>query len=250
MKTKTVVITGSTKGIGKGIALKLIRENHNVVLNYTKDDKSARETFDLLSQETSHVLLVKADVSKKEDVKSLMHQCIQRFGAIDVLINNAACVVDKPMLEMSEKEWDQVVDVNMKGTFLCSQVAATYMLHQKKGGLILNVGAATGIRARKDGINTCASKAAIMIMTQCLALELGPKIRTNTIIPGLTRTEETERRFNLNDASVIRSREAAIPLQRIGIPEDIANVVAFLLADEANFINGQKIVIDGGQYML
>ena len=234
----------------------MIRDNYNVVLNYakdnitSKDDIKAKETLHLLRQETSQVILVKADVSKKADVESLMHQCIQRFGAINVLINNAACVVDRPVLEMSEKEWNHVVDVNMKGTFLCSQVAATHMIHQENGGLILNTGAATGIRARKDGINTCASKAAIMIMTQCLTLELGPKIRTNTIIPGLTRTQETERRFNLNDASVIRSREATIPLQRIGIPEDIANVVALLLADEANFINGQKIVIDGEQYML
>lgn len=123
------------------------------------------------------------------------------------------------------------------------------MLQQEDGGLILNIGASTGIRARKNGINTCASKAGIMIMTQCLALELGPKVRANTIIPGLTRTEETERRFHLNNPSVLRSREETILLQRIGTPEDIANAVALLLADEAGFINGQKIVVDGGQYM-
>jgi 3-oxoacyl-[acyl-carrier protein] reductase len=249
MKSKTVVITGSTKGIGRGIALRLARDHHNIVLNYAAEDKKAQEALHLCEQVTSRVLLVKADVSKKTEVEHLMQQCVHHFGAIDVLINNAARVVDKPALEMSEEEWEQVVNVNLKGTFLCSQIAATYMLQQEDGGLILNIGASTGIRARKNGINTCTSKAGVMIMTQCLALELGPKIRANTIIPGLTRTEETERRFHLDDPSVLRSREETIPLQRIGTPEDIANAVALLLADEAGFINGQKIVVDGGQYM-
>lgn len=249
MKSKTVVITGSTRGIGSGIALRLARDHHNIVLNYAEDDRQAQETLHLCEQVTSQVLLIKADVSKKVEVERLMRQCVQRFGAIDVLINNAARVIDKPVLEMSEEEWEQVINVNLKGTFLCSQIAATHMLQQEDGGLILNIGASTGIRARKNGINTCAAKAGIMIMTQCLALELGPKIRANTIIPGLTRTEETERRFHLNDPSILRSREETIPLQRIGTPEDIANVVALLLADEASFINGQKIVVDGGQSM-
>ncbi|HEU5382332.1 MAG TPA: SDR family NAD(P)-dependent oxidoreductase, partial [Ktedonobacteraceae bacterium] len=214
MKSRTVVITGSTKGIGRGIALRLARDHHNIVLNYANDDKKAQETLHLCEQITAQVLLVKADVSKKSEVEYLMQQSIQRFGMLDVLVNNAACVVDKPALEMSEEEWEQVINVNLKGTFLCSQMAATYMLQQEDGGIILNIGASTGIRARKNGINTCASKAGIMIITQCLALELGPKVRANTIIPGLTRTEETEHRFNLNDPSVLRSREETIPLQR------------------------------------
>lgn len=249
MKRKTVIITGSTKGIGKGIALRLARDQHQIVLNYATDDRQAQETLQQCQHITSQVLLVKADVSKKTDVEHLMHQCLQHFGSLDVLVNNAACVIDKPALEMSEQEWERVINVNMKGTFLCSQAAASYMLEQEDGGLILNIGASTGIRARKNGINTCASKAGIMIMTQCLALELGPKVRVNTLIPGLTRTEETERRFHLDDPAVLRSREETIPLQRIGTPEDIANVVALLLTDEAGFINGQKIVVDGGQYM-
>lgn len=249
MKRKTVIITGSTKGIGKGIALRLARDQHNIVLNYATDEKHAQETLHQCQQITSQVLLVKADVSRKTDVEQLMQQCLQHFGSLDVLVNNAACVIDKPALDMSEQEWERVVNVNMKGTFLCSQAAALRMLEQEDGGLILNIGASTGIRARKNGINTCASKAGIMIMTQCLALELGPKIRVNTLIPGLTRTEETEHRFHLDDPAVLRSREETVPLQRIGTPEDIANAVAMLLTDEAGFINGQKIVVDGGQHM-
>src|SRR5579883_2846000 len=249
MKSKTVVVTGSTKGIGRGIALRLAREHHNIVLNYATDERQAQETLHLCEQITSQVMLIKADVSKKVEVEHLMQESVRRFSSLDVLINNAACVIDKPVLEMSEQEWEQVVNVNMKGTFLCSQAAARYMLQQKDGGLILNIGASTGIRARKNGINTCSSKAGIMIMTQCLALELGPKIRANTIIPGLTRTEETIQRLHLDDPEVARTRAETIPLKRIGTPDDVADAVLLCLSPHAQFITGQKILVDGGQYM-
>src|SRR5579885_1657846 len=114
MKSKTVVVTGSTKGIGKGIAFRLARDHHNVVLNYATDEGQAQETLHLCEQITSRVVLVKADVSKKMEVEHLMQECVHRFGSLDVLVNNAACVIDKPMLEMSEQEWEQVVNVNMK----------------------------------------------------------------------------------------------------------------------------------------
>src|SRR6266487_1535246 len=246
---KTVVITGSTKVIGKAIALHLAQQPYNIVLNYASDTRQAQETLALCQQVTPQVLLVKADVSNKRAVEALMQESIQVFGSLDVLINNAARIIDKSVLEMSENDWDQVIATNMKGTFLCSQIAASYMLQQEDGGSILNIGASTGIRGRKNGINTCASKAGIMVMTQCLALELGPKIRVNTIVPGLTRTEETEQRFHLDDSADLRARTEAIPLQRIGTPEDIAHAVTMLLSDQARFINGQKIVVDGGQYM-
>jgi 3-oxoacyl-[acyl-carrier protein] reductase len=249
MKRKTVIITGSTRGIGRGIALRLARDQHNVVLNYARDEQQAHATLDLCQQVNPNMLLVKADVSQKTEVASLMQQCVERFGSIDVLINNAARVADKPLYELTEQDWELVVDTNMKGTFLCSQTAVKYMLQQEEGGLILNIGASTGIRARKNGMNTCASKAAVMIMTQSITLELGPKIRANTIIPGLTRTEETEQRFHLDNPDVLHSRVENIPLQRIGTPEDVANTVAALLSDDMAFVNGQKIVVDGGQYM-
>ena len=150
---------------------------------------------------------------------------------------------------MTENEWDSVVDVSMKGAFLCSQAAARQMLSQDDGGTILNIGASTRITARRNGINTCASKAGLMIMTQCLALELSPKIRVNTIIPGLTVTAETERRFSLDDPSVRSQREGAIPLQRLGQPADVAAAVMLMLSDDAGFITGQKLVVNGGQYM-
>ncbi len=243
------VVTGSTRGIGRSIAVRLIEEGYKVVLNYAGDDEQAQETLRFCQQKTTDVLLVKADVSRKSDADRLMQTCVQAFGTLDVLINNAACVIDKPFLALTEEDWDTVVDTDMKGTFLCSQAAAAFMLKQDQGGTIINVGASTGIRGRVNGVNTCASKAGIMVMTKCLALELGPKIRVNTIIPGLTLTEETRARFHLDDPEIRRGREAAIPLQRIGTPEDVAGGIILLLSNEARFINGSKLVIDGGQYM-
>ncbi len=249
IKRRTVIITGSTRGIGQATALRLAQEQYNVVLNYASNEKQAQETLKLCQQINPNVLLVKADVSSKPAVEMLMRESFEQFHSLDVLINNAARVIDKPLHEMSEEDWDCVIDTNMKGTFFCSQIASSYMLQQDDGGIILNIGAPTGIRGRKNGINTCASKAGVMVMTLCLALELGPKIRVNTIIPGLTRTEETIERFHLDDPAVLRTRAESIPLGRIGTPNDIANVVTLLLSDEARFINGQKIFVDGGQYM-
>lgn len=249
MQRKTAIVTGSTKGIGKAIALRLARENYNVALNYASDDQAASQALEACQTLTPHVMLIKADISNKQAVEDLMRKSVETFHSLDVLVNNAALVVDKPLHELSEDDWDRVIDTNMKGTFLCSQIASRYMLKQDEGGIILNIGASTGIRGRKNGINTCASKAGIMIMTQCLALELGPKIRVNTIIPGLTKTEETAKRFHLDDPQVLQARTETIPLQRVGTPEDVANTVIMLLSDEAQFINGQKIVVDGGQYM-
>jgi NAD(P)-dependent dehydrogenase (short-subunit alcohol dehydrogenase family) len=219
------------------------------MLNYSSSDERADATLTECRKIDPSAAMVKADVSHTAAVSLLMERAIEIFGRIDVLVNNAARVIDKPALEMSEEEWDAVLDVNLKGAFLCSQYAARQMLTQDDGGLILNIGASTGIRGRRNGVNTCASKAGLMVMTQCLALELGPKIRVNTIVPGLTVTEETEQRFGLQDPTVRRAREESVPLHRLGSPGDIADAVMLMLADESRFITGQKLVIDGGQYM-
>ncbi len=246
---RTAVVTGSSGGIGKAIAMRLLRSGVGVVLNYSNNDRQAADTLSECRAIGPKVILVKADISRGGEARNLIRRAIDEFGALDVLVNNAARVADKPALDMTEDEWDDVVDVNLKGAFLCSQHAARQMLKQDDGGVILNIGAPTGIRGRRNGVNTCASKAGLMMMTQCLALELAPKIRVNTIIPGLTLTSETERRFGLADPAVRHTREEAIPMQRLGSPEDVADAVILMLADESRFITGQKIVVDGGQNM-
>jgi NAD(P)-dependent dehydrogenase (short-subunit alcohol dehydrogenase family) len=243
------VVTGSTSGIGKAIAIRLVRSGYGVVLNYAADDERAKDALSQCRQAGPDVVLVKGDVSDADTATLLVTRAVEEFGSLDLLVNNAARVIDRPALEMTEDEWDQVLDVNLKGAFLCSQQAARQMLAQDGGGLILNIGASTGIRARANGASTCASKAGLMVMTQALALEWGPKIRVNTIIPGLTLTDETERRFGLADPAGRRAREESVPLRRLGRPEDVADVVILMLAEESRFITGQKIVVDGGQYM-
>lgn len=246
---RTVVITGATRGIGRAIALKLAAQGNRLVLNYSTHEDRAQEVLKRCQELHPEVHLVQGDISKRDEVEKLFEEGYRRFHSIDVLVNNASINIDRPLLEMTEEEWDRVVDINMKGVFLCSQIAARYLLRQKQEGIILNVGASTGIRGRKNGINYCAAKAGVLVMTKCLAMELSPRIRVNCVIPGFTWTEETEQRYHLQQQENVLAKEQSIPLQRIGSPEEIADVVSFLLSHEARYINGQKILVDGGQYM-
>ena len=177
---RAALVTGGTSGIGLAIARRLARSGYKVTLNYSGDDGRAERALRLGREADPDTALVKADVSQAAGASALVRRAIDAFGRLDVLVNNAARVIDKPALEMTEDDWDHVLDVNLKGAFLCSQHAARQMLTQPEGGVILNIGSSTGIRGRRNGVNTCASKAGLMIMTQCLALELAPTIRVNT----------------------------------------------------------------------
>ena len=247
--TKTTIITGGTKGLGKAMALKLAGEGHRLVLNYVSDETCAQDTLNACQRINAATMLFRADVSKRHEVEALVESAAKTFGTVDVLINNAGLNIDKALHALSDEDWDRVVDTNMKGTFLCSQIASRYMLAQETGGIILNVGAWTGIQGRTNGINYCAAKAGVMTMTKCLALELAPRIRVNCILPAMIRTAEVEQRFKLHDVERLQAVERAIPLKRIGTPEEVADVVSFLVSDAARYITGQKISIDGGQFM-
>ena len=245
---KTVVITGGVKGIGRAIALKLAQQPYNLVLNYHCDKQSAEETLERCREHTDNVMLFQSDVSKPAKVSALMEAAVNTFDSLDVLINNAGVNIDRLLLDMTEEDWDVVVDTNMKGVFLCAQAAARFMLRQG-GGYILNLGASTGIRGRTNGINYCASKAGVHVMTKCLAMELAPTIRVNCLLPSMARTNEVVERFQLNDPDKLQQVESTIPLGRISEPHEVAEVAAFLLSDAARYINGQKIIVDGGQFM-
>jgi 3-oxoacyl-[acyl-carrier protein] reductase len=249
MKKKTALITGGSKGIGKAISVRLAKSGHNVVVNYSNDDVSAGQTLLECVAAGGEAILIKADVSDEEQVNQMFCQILSAFGGIDVVVNNAGLNIDKPVLDLSGDEWDRVVDVNMKGVFLVSKAAAKMIRSRRCQGHIINVSASTGIAGRKNGVNYCASKAGVIVMSKCLAKELGPDIRVNCLIPGITRTEETEKRFNLKENEHAEVQRRSIPLNRIGEPEDIANFVNFLISDEASYLNGQKFIVDGGEYM-
>jgi len=246
----TVLITGAVKGIGRAMALKFAGQGYHVVLNYLRDDSAAQKTLEEIQRiGGGDATLHRCDVSDKDAVVLLVQETVRRFGTLDVLINNAGLNIDKPMLQMSEQDWDRVVDTNMKGVFLVSQQAAGVMLRQDHGGAIINVGATTGIQGRKNGLNYCASKAGVLVMTKCLARELGPKIRVNSLIPGFTWTEESERRFGLPDRLQEELAERHIPLDRLASPEEIAEAALFLASPQAKYITGQKLIVDGGEFM-
>jgi 3-oxoacyl-[acyl-carrier protein] reductase len=246
---RAALVTGSTSGIGLAVALRLARSGYRVTLSYSSDDQQAGRALARCREADPSAVLAKADIATAAGAASLVAQAAEAHGRLDVLVNNAARVIDKPALEMTEADWDAVLDVNLKGAFLCSQHAARLMLAQDDGGVIVNIGASTGIRGRRNGVNTCASKAGLMVMTQCLALELAPKIRVNTIVPGLVETGETTTRFRLGDPDVRSGYEQSTPLGRLSRPDDVADAVMLLLSPEARFITGQKVVADGGRNM-
>ena len=246
---RAALVTGSTSGIGLAIALRLASSGYRMTLSYSSDDQQAERALARCREADPSAVLVKADIGTAAGAARLVAQAAGAHGRLDVLVNNAARVADKPALEMTEADWDAVLDVNLKGAFLCSQHAARLMLAQDDGGVIVNIGASTGIRGRRNGVNTCASKAGLMITTQCLALELAPKIRVNTVVPGLVETGETTTRLRLGDPDVRSGYEQSIPLGRLSRPDDVADAVMLLLSPEARFITGQKVVVDGGRNM-
>lgn len=240
---RTAIITGGTRGIGRGIALRLASCGYDLVLAYRACGEAAAAAADECRRLGAGVETVRADVSSGADVERLF-RAAARFPSLDLLVNNASRNIDKPCCDLSEADWDTVVDTNLKGVFLCSRAAAAMMAAQPSGGAIVNIGASTGIQGRRNGANYCAAKAGVIVLTKCLALELAPAIRVNCVIPGSIAGTGRER-----SAAEVRERQAGIPLGRLGSPADVAEAVAFVASERAAYITGQKLLVDGGQFM-
>ncbi|NEQ10290.1 MAG: 3-oxoacyl-ACP reductase FabG [Moorea sp. SIO1G6] len=247
---KTALVTGGGKGIGSAISKKLASLGYNVAVNYLSDTQSAEATVADIKALSGTAMLVRADISNSQEVESMVQQVDAAYGGVDVLINNAGMNIDKPFLEMTEEEWDRVIDTNLKGAFLVSRAVARLMKAKHLQGNIINIGATTAISGRKNGVNYCSSKAGLLVMTRCLAKELAPDIRVNSVIPGFTRTRETIERFQLDTQEDYELSKRNIPLNRLGKPDEVAVLVAFIISEEAAYINGQKFIIDGGEYMI
>ena len=247
LKGKCAVITGSTRGIGKAIAIKYASLGCNIVINYRseKDEVNARELSDEIGKLGVDTLIVKANVGDFEEAKNLVEKAKEKFGKVDILVNNAGITKDNLILRMNESDFDDVINVNLKGSFNCLKAVTPIMLKQKRGKII-NMASVVGVIGNPGQVNYCASKAGVIGMTKSLAKELGGKnINVNAIAPGFIDTDMT-RVLSEDQKKNILSQ---VPLKRLGLVSDIANVAAFLASEDSDYITGQVIHVDGGMAM-
>ncbi|HDX6910327.1 TPA: SDR family oxidoreductase [Clostridioides difficile] len=242
MKKKTVLITGGARGIGKAMSKAFAKEGYNVLVNFNKSENEAKELYTILNEKNFSVKLFKADISNREDVEDMVDYCIKEFGGLDVLVNNAGVSQDKLFTDITDGDWDNMMNINLKGSFYCSQVALKYMISEKKGNII-NISSIWGISGASCEVHYSITKAGIIGMTKALAKEVGPSnIRVNSIAPGVINTDMLSG-YNEEDIDALVEET---PLMRLGTPEDIANCAIFLASDKSNFITGQVISPNGG----
>lgn len=236
------IVTGATRGIGRAIATKLASSGANVVVNYRSNAEEAEKLKVQLESLGVKILLVQGDVSKDEEAKKLILAAKDAFGRVDILVNNAGITKDGLIMRMKEEDFDKVIEVNLKGTFNCLKHATSIMIKQKYGKII-NISSVVGVAGNAGQVNYSASKAGIIGMTKSLAKELGSRgINVNAVAPGYIVTDMTE---ELSE-KIKEETKNSIPLKRLGEPEDVAELVAFLASKASDYITGQVINVDGG----
>jgi NAD(P)-dependent dehydrogenase (short-subunit alcohol dehydrogenase family) len=243
LEGKIALVTGASKGVGKGIALELAKAGCDVAINFNHDEAGALATVDEIVRLGRRAVAVRADVSQSSQVNRMFQELIETFGRLDILVNNAGIQTWKPLLELSEADWDRVIATNLKGSFLCTQMAARHML--KDGGVIINIGSGSNKWPFPNLVDYTASKGGLEMFTKVAAVELGPhRIRVNCVAPGSIEIERT--RKELGDYAGMWSK--LTPLGRIGTPQDVGRAVVFLASDAGDFITGQTIWVDGGLF--
>ena len=242
---KTALITGASRGIGRAIALKLAKDGFNVMINYAGNAKKALEVEQACTAFGVQAAVFQANIGNKAEVESLVKQTIETFGSIDVLINNAGITRDNLMLRMSDVDFDDVIDVNLKGVFYLTK-ATSKLMFKKRSGKIINITSVSGVTGNVGQANYAASKAGVIGLTKTVAKELAPRgICVNAVAPGFIQTDMTD---VLGDDLKAKIQET-VPLKRLGTPVDIANMVGFLASEDANYITGQVFHVDGGLVM-
>lgn len=246
LKDKVAVITGSVRGIGRAIAMCFAKQGANVVINYSSEKR--KEEADQVVTEIKAIggkaIALCANVANSEEAKGLIEGTIAAFGKIDILVNNAGITKDMLLLRMTEKEFQEVLDVNLKGVFNCSKHGAKAMM--KTGGSIINMTSVVGINGNAGQSNYAASKAGVIGFTKSVAKEFaGKNIRVNAIAPGFITTDMTD----ILPERVKESVMTSIPMKRFGVSEEIANVAVFLASDLSSYITGEVIKVDGGMAM-
>ncbi|KXG76013.1 3-oxoacyl-[acyl-carrier-protein] reductase [Thermotalea metallivorans] len=242
---KTAVITGGSRGIGRAIALKLAELGANIAINYTSTPHKAEEVVALVRQMGREAIAIRADVSDGEQVQHMMKEVEEKFSTIDILVNNAGITRDTLLMKMKDEDWDQVMAINLKGTYNCTKAVSRKMMKQRSGKIV-NIASVVGVMGNVGQANYAASKAGIIGFTKSVAKELATRgINVNAVAPGFIQTEMTDVLSDEVKEALLNS----IPMRQLGTPEDVANVVAFLCSDDARYITGQVIHVDGGMVM-
>jgi glucose 1-dehydrogenase len=247
LEGQRALVTGGSRSIGRAIALGIAREGADVVVNYRQDRVAAERTAADVRAFGRRAAVVQGDTSVRADVDRLVAEAIAALGAIDLLVNNAGVLKRTPLLEIEEREWDWILDTNLKGYFLVSQAVARHMVARGLAGAIINTSSAGQVVAAPNLTHYCVAKAGIEMLTKQLALELAPhRIRVNAICPGLIETDLN--RADIADPAFRERRLARIPLRQIGAPDDVVGAVVFLAATpESRLVTGASVFIDGGQ---
>jgi len=245
LEGKVAIVTGSDRGIGKGIAVAFAKEGCKVVVNSHKDSRDAYDTVNEIKNLGSDAVFIVADVSKEKDAKNLVEKAANKFGNLDILVNNAGILVSGTVTDLAEKDWDRQMDVNLKGVFLCTKYAVQQMTKQGKGGRIINISSIAGLVGFPGISAYCASKGGVTELTREVALDCARYgITVNAINPGVIATDMTK--GMLDDPATKKMFMENTPIGRVGQPEDIGNAAVFLALDESSFITGHNLVVDGG----
>jgi NAD(P)-dependent dehydrogenase (short-subunit alcohol dehydrogenase family) len=243
---KIALVTGAQQGIGKAIALAYGREGASVVINYLDNQAAAEEIASQIRALGQRAVPLAGDVAQAADVRRMV-EAGKSLGGIDILVNNAGIFPRVEFLDMTEAQWDEVLNVNLKGTFLCTQAVAQKLVERGRPGAVINLASSAAFRSSPRGVHYVASKAGIVGVTRATALELAPhRVRVNAIAPGTTDTAQP--RYGMSEEE-LQAAGRQVPLGRMGTPEDVADLAVFLASDEARHITGQTIHVNGGQYL-
>lgn len=244
LKDKKAIITGAGRGIGRAVAIAFAKEGADVLVNYQSNDAAANEVVDIITKMGRKAIAVKTDVSNYKDVQAMVERAVNELGGVDIMVNNAGISQPALLLNMTEESWDRIIDIHLKGTFNGTQAAARYM-KDKKWGRIINVISTAGLFGTVGQINYASAKGGVISFTKSAARELGRyNINVNVICPGVTATEMTEK--VRTDEKLKATYLGRIQLGRFGTPEEIAPAFVFLASDDAAYITGQVLPVDGG----
>ncbi len=245
LENKVALVTGGSRGIGRAIALTLAENGAKVAINYAGREDAANEVVSEIKKNGGEAFAIKANVGRSDEVKEMVDQVIDTFGALHILVNNAGITRDNLIMRMKESDWDDVLDTNLKGVFNCIKAVTRQMMRQRDGRII-NISSIVGVSGNPGQANYVAAKAGVIGLTKTTAKELASRnITVNAIAPGFIETEMTEQL----DDKVKEEMLKQIPLAKLGQPEDIAHFVAFLASDKSQYMTGQTLHIDGGMVM-